>query len=132
MCLPGCLGSAAPQAALGVPARRHLRDTGEQDDAFAEAVCINAYRVNVNNQHEGLMSFNIHFPSTEAAAAVSEVRRSETSHLDILSLLHFFTSLCKKNVPLCDVTKGGEAFPGLDSLPCPRPKSLKSLFFPPF
>lgn len=40
LCLPGCLGSAAPQAALGVPARKHLGDTGDQDETFAETCSI--------------------------------------------------------------------------------------------
>lgn len=37
LCLPGCLGSVAPQAALGDPVRKHLRDTGDEHQRLAES-----------------------------------------------------------------------------------------------
>lgn len=48
------------------------------------------------------------------------------SHLELAPLFHKSVLKC----PLCDVTKGSEASPKLDSLPSSCSKSLKSLFFP--
>lgn len=37
LCLPGCLGSVAPQAALGDLVRKHLRDTGDEHQRLSES-----------------------------------------------------------------------------------------------